>query len=238
MLLDAVIGDARHAWLGTERDKVAYFDDAFEHACRFNYPQLRFGEGRDQTIRFFPDKLPIGVARHDGRHVFLYLVTRRVPANFRAFLVRHADLLASVDAWTIRILVPRRFWNAIALHRFAIRDTYLKELTPYDIDEFDWFCRARRGQTSEPDPFRRLDFAEAARKFGSARFRAFERVWEQGGKDALWRFPTNYLLEKFRLREGQIRFVEIPHQYLQLTPLIGASERLKTSLVADNLAAL
>jgi hypothetical protein len=236
MLLDAVMGDARHSWLGTERDKVAYFDDAFENACRFCYPQLRFGEGRDRTIRYFPDKLPIGVAHHDGRHVFLYLVTSRVPADFRAFMIRHADLLASVDNWTIRILVPRRFWNAIALHRFAIRDTYIKGLTPYDIDEFDWFCRSRRGQTTESDPFRRLDLAKAARKFSSARFRAFERVWEEGGKDALWRFPTNYLLEKFRLREGQIRFVEIPYQYLQLTPLIGASEGLRTNLVADNLA--
>lgn len=223
MLLDVVLADRAHSWLGTERDKVAYFDDAFEDDWRLFYPQLKFGKGREKTIRYFPDKLPIGVAHQDGRHLFPYLVTHRVPSDFRAFLVRHAELLRIVDEWTIRILVPRRFWNSVALHRFAIRDTYIKRLTPADVEEFDWFCRTRRGQTTEPDPYCRLDLATASRKFGSARFRALEHVWEQGGTSALWSFQTDGLLEKFRLRRGQIRFVQIPHQYLQLTPLIGVA---------------
>src|SRR5207237_7614507 len=100
--------------------------------------------------------------------------------DFRAFLVRHVDLLGSVDEWTIRILVPKRFWNAVALHKFAIRDTYIKRLTPAEVEEFDWFCRLRRGLTNERDPYLSLDPAKAARKFGSARFRALERVWERG----------------------------------------------------------
>jgi hypothetical protein len=223
MLLDTVVGDTKHWWLGTERDKVAYFDEGQEGDWRLFYPQLKFGKRTTKTVRYFPDKLPIGVERDDRRHVFLYLVTRRVPSDFRAFLVRHADLLKVVDEWTIRILVPRRFWNAVGLHRFAIRDTYIERLTPADVEEFDWFCRMRRGQTSEPDPYLRLDLAKAARRFGSARFRAFERAWEQGGKEALWTFQTDGLLEQLRLRRGQIRFVQIPHQYLQLTPLIGVA---------------
>jgi hypothetical protein len=174
-------------------------------------------------VRYFPDKLPIGISKEGRRHVFLYLVTRRVPSDFRGFLVRHVDLLASVDEWTIRVLVPRRFWNAVALHRFAIRDTYITRLTPQDAKQFDWFCRAHRGETTEPDPFGRLDLAKAARKFGSARFRALERAWEQGGESALWKFQTDYLLEKFRLRRGAIQFVPLTHQYLQLTPLIGVA---------------
>src|SRR5207244_12553447 len=146
-----------------------------------------------------------------------------VPSDCRAFLVRHADLLTSVDEWTIRILVPRRFWNAVALHRFAIRDTYVKRLTPAEVEQFDWFCRVRRGQTTEPDPYRSLDLVKAARKFGSARFRALERRWEQEGQSGLWTFRGDHLLEKFRLRRGAIRFVPLPHQYLQLTPLIGVA---------------
>ena len=223
MLLDAVLSDRTHWWLATERDKVAYFDAAFEEDYRLWYPRLTFGDGREKTVRYFPDKLPIGVARQDRRHVLLYLVTSRVPSDFRAFLVRHANFLKAVDEWTIRILVPKRFWNAVALHRFAIRDTYVKQLTPAEVAEFDWFCRARRGQTTEPDPYGRLDLGSAARKFGSARFRAFERAWEQGGRDALWTFQTDHLLERFRLHRGQIQFVQIPHQYLQLTPLVGVA---------------
>ena len=56
------------------------------------------------------------------------ILTRRVPSDFRIFLARHADLLMGVDEWTLRMLVPRRFWNAVALHRFAVRDTYIKPL--------------------------------------------------------------------------------------------------------------
>lgn len=223
MLLDAVLGDTTHWWLGTERDKVAYFDDAFEDDTRLYYPKLAFGKGRQKTVRYFPDKLPIGVAKADRRHVFLYLVTRRVPHDFRAFLVRHVDLLGSVDEWTIRVLVPKRFWNAVALHSFAIRDMYIKRLTPAEVEQFDWFCRVRRGLTDEPDPYGSLDRTKAARKFGAARFRALERVWEQKGKSGLWSFQHDFLIDKLRLRRGAILFVRIPQQYLQLTPLVGVA---------------
>ena len=223
ILLDAVLGDSKHWWLGTERDKVGYFDDAFENSSRLFYPKLTFGEGRQQTVRYFPEKLPIGIAKDDGRKVFLYLVAQRVPSHFRAFLVRHVDLLGYLDNWTIRILVPRRFWNAVALHRFAIRDTYVKQLERDELEEFDWFCRLRRGLTNEPPPYQRLDPVAAARKLGTARFRAFERIWEQQGPSGLEGLGNRYVLEKFRFREGAIRFVPIPHQYLQLTPLIGVA---------------
>lgn len=223
MLLDGVLGDTRHWWLGTERDKVAYFDDAFDQNTRIYYPKLTFGEGRDRTVRYFPDKLPIGIAKGDGRHVFMYLVTRRVPSDFRAFLARHADLLGSVDEWTIRVLVPMRFWNAVSLHRFAFRDTCITRLTPQEFAEFDWFCRARRGRSPESDRYGDLDVAKAARKFSSARWRTLDRVWEQEGESGLRTYQADYILEKFRLKRGALRFIPIPHQYLQLTPLIGAA---------------
>jgi hypothetical protein len=223
MLLDAVLGDGKHWWLGTERDKVAYFDDAFEDDTRIYYPNLTFGDGPQKTVRFFPDKLPIGIAKDDGRHVFLYLVTRRVPSDFRAFLVRHANLLGAVDEWTIRLLVPVRFWNARALYGFAIRDTYIKRLTPAEVEQFDWFCRLRRGLTDEPDPYLSLDRAKATQKFGSARFRALERVWEREGKSGLRSFQCDFLIDKLRLRRGAIQFVPMTHQYLRLSPLVGVA---------------
>ena len=54
--------------------------------------------------------------------MFLYLATREVPVDFRAYLLRHADLLKSVDEWTVRVLVPRRFRKATALYRYPLRD--------------------------------------------------------------------------------------------------------------------
>lgn len=113
MVLDAVLADRRHTWLGTERDKVAYFQSLFTESDRvIDLPHVSFGDGAQKTIRYFPDKLPIGVARDYGpRHVFLYLVTCEVPAAFRMFLFRHTEVLKLAHFWTIRLLVPRR-WSA------------------------------------------------------------------------------------------------------------------------------
>src|SRR5262249_59697140 len=59
MLLDAVLGEHRYGWLGTERDKRAYFLEALEYPLNDSwYPHLTFGTDTDKTIRFFPDKLP------------------------------------------------------------------------------------------------------------------------------------------------------------------------------------
>ena len=112
---------------------------------------------------------------------------------------------------------------------------YLKRLTPHEVEEFDWFCRARRGQTTEPAPTWGMDLMTAARRFDSARYRALERVWEHEGKWGLSSFQTDSLLEKFRQKRGALRFVQIPHQYLQLTPLIGARVNTSTDAKrADN----
>ena len=87
MLLDAVLADHRYGWLGTEQDKRTYFREALEQELRDDwYPHLTFGSGAEKTTRFFPDKLPIGVPlKGQRRHVFLYLATREVPADFRVF---------------------------------------------------------------------------------------------------------------------------------------------------------
>ena len=51
--------------------------------------------GASETIRCFPDKLPIGVEKDGTDHlVFLYLVNRRIPMDFRQFLIRHARAVA------------------------------------------------------------------------------------------------------------------------------------------------
>src|SRR5207244_9843171 len=65
MLLDAVIARPDVTWLATERDKVTHFTR--ETRLRpHELPHLRFGNEGSTTIRYFPDKLPIG-RDPDGR---------------------------------------------------------------------------------------------------------------------------------------------------------------------------
>lgn len=239
MLLDAVLADPRCSWLGTEQDKRTYFREALEKDLPDDwYPHLTFGVGAEKTTRFFPDKLPIGVPRNGARrHVFLYLVTHEVPLEFRVFLLRHADLLKWVDEWTIRVLLPRRFRKAAALHRYAVRDAFMMPLTPGQVDELDWYFRARRGEVMCPSQDRDLDLVMAARKFSAARFEALHRMWQQRGVQALWALQSPTLRDQLQRGWGRVEFAELPHQYLQLTPLVGPASGVERSIrEGDNLA--
>ena len=240
MLLDAVLADPHYGWLGTEQDKRTYFREALERDLRDDwYPHLTFGAGAAKTTRFFPDKLPVGVPlKGERRHVFLYLATREVPIDFRLFLLRHADLLKSVDEWTIRVLLPRRFRKAAALYRYAVRDVFLMPLSPEDTEELDWYFRARRAEVVCPARDPDLDLATAARKFAAARFDALYRMWQHRGVHALWTMQGTTLRDQLQRGEGRVEFAELRHQYLQLTPLVGVRGGVENALrEGDNLAA-
>ena len=94
MILDAVLGDRRCWWLSPEADKRRFFGLKRESWLQpEDYPHIAFGSGRQRTIRCFPDKVPIGIEKdHTDHVVFLYLVNRRLPVDFRQFLIRHAEL--------------------------------------------------------------------------------------------------------------------------------------------------
>jgi hypothetical protein len=81
-------------WLSPAEDKRTFFDAHDTGLRDEEYPHISFGAGRNKIIRCFPDKLPIGIDKEDtGRFVFLYLVTRRIPIDFRQFLIRHHALV-------------------------------------------------------------------------------------------------------------------------------------------------
>ena len=228
MLLDAVLADKNHTWLGTENDKLAYFilDLLKTEMKKEDYPHLSFGAGDPRTVRYFPDKLPIGIERSRGRrHVFLYLVTRDVPVDFRMFLLRHAQLFRAVNEWTVRILVPRRFRKAAALYRYAVRDELATPVPPSAVEELEWLLRERHGQPQSeyrhPDLDPNFDRALTAQKFQAARFRSLERMWLREGYHAIIGAQSRILRDQLHEGRGRIEFVELSHQYLQLSSLVG-----------------
>lgn len=155
--------------------------------------------------------------------MFCYLVTKAVPAEFRLFLLRYADLLRAVDAWTLRLLVPRRLLKAQAVYRYAVRDTFLLPLSAGDVKQLDWYFRVRRGETVEPSPDPERDVARSAQKYGAARFAALHRHWERDGIDALWSAQSVSLGDHIKYGSGRVEVFELAHQYLQLTPLVGVA---------------
>ena len=241
MVLDAVLADTEYTWLGTESDKLRYFLLAAvrERLPKHRYPHLTFGMADDaHTVRYFPDKLPIGLPRAgESRHLFLYLVRRELPVDFRMFLHRHADLLGALNEWTLRPLVPRRFRKAVHLYRTALREELTRPLSPEEIAELEWFFKAGRSRPPGPAPTRGLTLAAAAEKFDRPRFRALRRSWEREGVWPLLLAGSHTLKDHLEYGQGRLEFVELRHQYLQLTSLVGEpSKGLVPEANRDNLA--
>ena len=92
MILDAVLADRSVTWLGSEHEKRRSFMKRLGDSLRDNeYPRLVFGGLPNVTVRYFPDKLPIGDEPDCYRHVFLYLALSPSPMNFRVFVLRHLE---------------------------------------------------------------------------------------------------------------------------------------------------
>jgi hypothetical protein len=225
MVLDAVLADRTFTWLGTESDKRRYFMRQLQGRVKLDeFPRLTFGSGARSTIRYFPDKLPIGIQqdRYD-EHVFLYLVTSPVPMDFRLFLLRHGELLRSLLRWTVRVLVPEPFARAITQFGHAAREQLATPIPLESAEELEWFFqeRQRRQQAPSEPPDER--FRRAVSMFRWPRFRALFRVWQQEGSPAIWAAQSHILRDALARQEGRVEFVRLAHQYFHLASLVGVA---------------
>ena len=217
MVLDAVLADRSRRWLATEQEKLAYF--TLTHRIpRQDLPSLTFRLEDSETVRYFPDKLPIGVDRDGEAYTFLYVVTRPGPVDFRAFLERHAELLRALRAWTIRLLIPRHFARVMGIYRAAFREQVAMPLRPMNLDDLRWYFQARR---TPPQADERFD--QAARAFRAPRFRALHRAWLERGDPVLDATLSPVLAEKIERGTGQLECHVLPHQYVHLLPLVGTA---------------
>jgi hypothetical protein len=218
MLLDAVLACRDHTWLATEREKVAHFT-LTHRVPRQDLPQLTFRAEQSETARFFPDKLPIAIEADGRGHLFLYLVTRNVPVDFRAFLERHAELLRALPAWTMRLLVPRHLREAAPSYQAAFREQLATPLRPAVLDELRWYFRAR---TKPPDPAAER-FDQAARAFSAPRFRVLYRQWLERGEPVLDATLSPVLADALGRGTGKLECHVLPHRYLHLLDLVGTA---------------
>jgi hypothetical protein len=219
MILDAVLGDRRCWWLGPEADKRTFFDVTQATGLRSEeYPHITFGLGSRRTVRCFPDKLPIGIEKADtSRFVFLYLVNRRVPVDFRQFLIRHHNLLLNLHSWTVRLLVPRRFKKSVALYKAALREELWSPLNPSVSKALETYFRERKAQGGHlGDPTDRY-IAGEFRQQGMAKMMALYRAWRRQGDVVLW-WSSSTSLRDDRMHGCSACEIQIlDGQYLQLT---------------------
>ena len=217
MVLDAVLADRDANWLATEREKVSHFTLVCQVPQR-DLPALLFRSEDAETARYFPDKLPIGVQAEDQTHVFIYLATKDVPVDFRAFLERHAELFRSLSRWRVRVLIPLHLGGALPAYKAAFREQIASPLRPVVLDELRWFFHARRGSVSRD---MRLD--HASRAFAAPRFRVLYRVWLENGDPVLDATVSPVLADAVRRGTGGLECHVLPHRYQHLFPLVGTA---------------
>ncbi len=219
MILDAILGDRRCWWLSPADDKWKFFCLKRDNRLQpDDYPHIAFGTGRQRTIRCFPDKLPIGVEKTDrDRLVFVYLVNRRLPVDFRQFLMRHTELFRMVHTWTVRLLVPRRFRKAVALYKAALREELWTPMNPSVCKLLETYFPERYtqgGHLGDPDDrYLREEF----RKQGMAKIQALYRAWRREGDRVLWRANSHTLRDDRSHGCSAVDVELLNRQYLQLT---------------------
>ncbi len=218
MILDAVLAERERTWLATEHEKLTHF--TLTHRIpRRDLPVLTFRADDAETARYFPDKLPIGVDRASGAYTFLYLVTRDLPVDFRAFLERHAELLRALPRWTVRLLVPRHKAEVIPVYEAAFREQLATPLDPGLLEDVRWYFHARRDGVSGPDE----RFDQAARAFCAPRFQTLYRAWRERGERVLDATLSPVLADHLAWSTGRLDTHVLPHSYVRLLPLVGTA---------------
>jgi len=217
MVLDAVLADRDRTWLATEWEKVAHFTLTHQLARR-DLPSLTFRAGDAETVRYFPDKLPIGL-NGDRPYTFMYLATQETPMDFRGFLERHAELFRSLPSWRVRLLVPEHMRTAIPFYEAAFAEQLASPLRPALVDDLRWYFEARRA--ARVGPHERFD--QTARAFSAPRFQALYRAWIERGDRVLDASMSPTLAEAMARKTGQLEVHVLAHRYLHLGRLVGTA---------------
>jgi hypothetical protein len=222
MVLDAIVEDPDLVWLGTAEEKAGHLTTLIRIEPA-DLPHITVGKSDSRSVRYFPDRLPIGI-HPAGRGVVVYVVTDPWLDAFREFLERHAPLLRALPAWTLRIVVPPQFPDIAQRAKQVVWNQLLTPLTSETLDELRWyFEQARR----HPAPSRCDDFDErfyrARDAFSLPRFKALYRVWKQVGEVALVGAGSRTIDGTMKAGAGKVETLELGHRYGHLAPLVAVA---------------
>jgi hypothetical protein len=220
MILDAVLSDRSVTWLGSEHEKRRYFTKRLGGSLRDNeYPRLVFGVAPNVTVRYFPDKLPIGYEPDCYRHVFLYLAVSPSPMDFRVFVLRHLELLNALGFWTIRVLFLRSLNRSRDAYAKAAYELLGMPLTLSERDDLTWFLRQQDALAPNVSAAEAARWRAARRAFRGARFVALRRHWIAQGDRAIYLAASPISRDTLSRGRGHIDCAELPHDYGHLFAL-------------------
>ena len=220
MILDGVLTDTSITWLGTEREKRRYFQERLRDRLRDNeYPRLAFGKKPNVTVRYFPDKLPIGYERDQYRHVFIFLARSSSPMDFRVFILRYLELLNALGFWTIRVLFPRSLTKWMDAYRSAAYGLLTKPLRLTETNKLAWYFEQSGSAAEGKSAADEARLRKARKAFRGPRFAAIRRHWLAERSRAVFLAASPVGRETMERGRASIECVELPHDYEHLFAL-------------------
>jgi hypothetical protein len=222
MVLDALMEHPNIVWLATPEEKVAHLTTLTRLPLE-DLPHLVVGQGKAREVRYFPDRLPIGI-HPEGRVVLVYLLVDLLHDEFRAFLQRHAAMLSGLPAWIVRVGLPahpagraqemlQAAWAQIAT---PLRDATRDEIRWY----FEQLLAGRAERCASPEAER---FQRAEQAFQLRRYPVLYRAWLQDGERALTLASSRAISDALDSKVGRIKPLILPHSYGHLSPLVGVA---------------
>ena len=220
MLLDAMLASPDIVWLATPDEKVAHLTTRTKIPLE-DLPHVTVGQGDARQLRYFPDRLPLGV-HPEGRVVLVYLSLDPFRDDFRSFLQRHAAMVAGLTAWTIRIVLPDHRATAAQDFEMTARNQLAGPLSQRVWDELRWYFEqlraARSGAAEDIDEVR---FQRDRRAFQAHRYPVLYRAWLQDGERVLTLASSSKIADALASGTGKIEPMILPHSYAHLSPLVG-----------------
>lgn len=213
MVLDAIVEDPGLIWLATAEEKAAHLT-AITSIPPADLPHAVIGEGDARNIRYFPDRLPVGI-HLTGRGVLVYVFSGPDLNDFRLFIERHAAVLRALSAWTLRLVAPPDLPGVADRARKVVEQHLMSPLRSVTLDEMRWYFEQLR--SASPTDVPRLE--RARRAFSSPQAQAVYRLWKQEGEAALVSVGSDAIRQAVESGRGRIEILELGHRYGHLSPL-------------------
>jgi hypothetical protein len=224
LILDALLTpDLRQLrWLGTADEKCSLIL-ANERVGRADLPVIRFARAGRLEERYFWHKLPIGTSPTEPVVHFLVPFVEPRGHGLRAWLSDHRRLLLRLSRWTIVLIVPRAFVGSSTVFSGIMRDFFAPPLQNRVVDEFRWYCDARRAAETGTGTasFNTPRYATARRAYGAPRFHDAYRRWCDSRDNSVFDdLLTGRLFEAWQRRHVSWSSHVIDQQYQHLLPTV------------------
>jgi hypothetical protein len=217
MVLDAIVEDPDLVWLGTAEEKSTHLTTLLRIEPA-DLPHISTGEGDARTVRFFPDRLPIGI-HLAGRGVLVYVLDPTL-SDFRLFLERHSAVLRALPAWTVRVVVPPQFSDLAQ----RVKQAFFTQLATPALSQDDIAILRQRFESVRtqhyPFDFGATDHHLQNRDLLAApKYHVLFRLWRKEGDAALAGLASDAIQDAVKAEAGRIETLELGHRYGHLTPL-------------------